>query len=93
MRLTRRQLRRIITESLSDLFLSNAKAADMIDQGGADYSDAENHARSAGKAYYIQNDDEVTELIKDPESGRVSSNIIDKLPAKKDAKIFYYGDL
>ena len=64
--------------------MSNVKAADMIDQGSADYEDAEAHAQKAGKAYYIQSDDEVTELVKDSETGRVSSNIIQKIPAKKD---------
>jgi hypothetical protein len=93
MKITRKQLRKLIKESLADLFLSNAKAADMIDQGGADYEDAEAHAQKAGKAYYIQNDDEVTELVKDPKTGRVSSSIIKKIPANKDAKVFYYGDL
>ena len=95
MKITKRQLRYLIKESiLADLFTSNvAKAADMIDQGGADYKDAEAHAQKSGKAYYIQSDDEVTELVKDPETGRVSSNIIQKIPAKKDAKVFYYGDL
>ena len=71
MKITRKQLRKLIKESLADLFLSNAKAADMIDQGGADYEDAEAHAQKAGKAYYIQNDDEVTELVKDPKTGNV----------------------
>ena len=93
MKITIRQIRKLIRESLSDLFLSNARAADMIDQGGADYKDAEDHARKAGKAYFIQNDNEVTELTKDPKTGKVSSSIIKKVPSKKDAKIFYYGDL
>jgi len=93
MRITKRQLRQLIRESLSDLFLSNANAANMIDQGGADYKDAEAHAQKAGKAYFIQNDDEVTELIKDAETGKVNANIIKKVPSNKDAKVFYYGDL
>jgi hypothetical protein len=97
MKIKRKQLKKIIREfiehAIADLFLSNANAADMIDQGSADYEDAAAHARKAGKAYFIQNDDEVTVLKRDPNTGKVSSNIIDKIPAKKDAKIFYYGDL
>ena len=99
MKLTRTKLRRIIIETLSEksesplikLFLNNAEKANQLTklsgEEDVDYRTAEKHARENGKAYFIQNDDEVTELIRD-ESGRVNANIINKVPDPIDAQVF-----
>ena len=95
MKLTRTQLRRLIVETLSEnrslasLFYKHAKQAQAgeLEDKVVDYRTAEEHARENGKAYFIQSDDEVTELIRD-ESGKVNANIISKVPDSIDAQVF-----
>jgi hypothetical protein len=93
MKLTRTKLRRLIVETLSEnrslasLFYKHAKQAGELEDKVVDYRTAEEHARENGKAYFIQSDDEVTELIRD-ESGKVNANIISKVPDSIDAQVF-----
>jgi len=93
MKLTRTKLRRLIIETLSenrslaDIFYKHAKQAGELEGKVVDFKTAKEHARENGKAYFIQNDDEVTELIRD-ESGRVNANIINKVPDPIDAQVF-----